>query len=185
MRRSSSRLSVLSARELQVLERLAGGLSNAAIAGDLCVSERTVDAHVRSIFSKLDLAPDADVNRRVQATLAWLQAADAQPKSALAPMLARTADPSVAVLPTFGGCNGRTTHMRRALLLIWAGTAVPFVLTILNGGPDGWLPHLLFHPVYIAFLALAFWGCESCGGSAGPDWCGAWPPCWASPLRRP
>jgi DNA-binding NarL/FixJ family response regulator len=79
MRRSSSRLSVLSARELQALECLAGGLSNTAIAADLGVSERTVDAHVRSIFTKLDLAPDADVNRRVQAALAWLQAVDAQP----------------------------------------------------------------------------------------------------------
>lgn len=48
--------------------------------------------------------------------------------------------------------------MRRALLLIWAGTALPFVLTIVNGGPDGWLPHLLFHPLYIAFLVLALWG---------------------------
>jgi hypothetical protein len=48
--------------------------------------------------------------------------------------------------------------MRRALLLIWAGTAIPFVLTIINGGPDGWLPHLLFHPAYVAFLALALWG---------------------------
>jgi len=79
MRRSSSRLSVLSTRELQVLECLAGGLSNAAIAADLGVSERTVDAHVRSIFGKLNFAPDADVNRRVQAALAWLQAVDAQP----------------------------------------------------------------------------------------------------------
>ncbi len=77
MRRSSNRLSALSPRELQVLERLAGGLSNTAIAADLVVSERTVDAHVRSMFLKLELVPHADVNRRVQAALAWLQAADA------------------------------------------------------------------------------------------------------------
>jgi DNA-binding NarL/FixJ family response regulator len=57
-----------------VLERLASGLSNAAIATDLLVSERTVDAHVRSIFTKLDLAPDQETNRRVRAALAWLQA---------------------------------------------------------------------------------------------------------------
>jgi L-asparagine transporter-like permease len=48
--------------------------------------------------------------------------------------------------------------MRRALVLIWTGTVLPFLLTILNGGPDGWLPHLLFHPAYIVFLALGLWG---------------------------
>jgi DNA-binding NarL/FixJ family response regulator len=74
MSHNSGRLAVLSAREAEVLERLASGLSNAAIATDLLVSERTVDAHVRSIFTKLDLAPDQETNRRVRAALAWLQA---------------------------------------------------------------------------------------------------------------
>lgn len=73
MTRSSSRLAALSPRELEVLERLAGGLSNAAIAAELVVSERTVDAHVSSIFTKLGLPPAPDVNRRVQAALAWLE----------------------------------------------------------------------------------------------------------------
>ncbi|HSK56004.1 MAG TPA: response regulator transcription factor [Jiangellales bacterium] len=77
MSSSDGRLSVLSPRELEVLERLAAGLSNAAIAEDLVVSERTVDAHVSSIFTKLGLPPTRDTNRRVQAALAWLQASDA------------------------------------------------------------------------------------------------------------
>jgi hypothetical protein len=36
--------------------------------------------------------------------------------------------------------------MRRALVLMWVGFVLPFVLTVINGGPDGWLPHVLFHP---------------------------------------
>jgi DNA-binding NarL/FixJ family response regulator len=79
MTRSSVRLAMLSARESEVLERLAAGHSNGAIAADLVVSERTVDAHVRSIFTKLGLAPDQDVNRRVQAALAWLQGNEVSP----------------------------------------------------------------------------------------------------------
>ena len=75
MSRSSTRLGVLSPRELQVLERLAAGRSNTAIAEDLVVSERTVDAHVRSIFTKLDLPPTPEANRRVQAAIAWMEAA--------------------------------------------------------------------------------------------------------------
>ena len=74
MSHSSTRLGVLSPRELQVLERLAAGRSNTAIAEDLVVSERTVDAHVRSIFTKLDLPPTPEANRRVQAALAWMEA---------------------------------------------------------------------------------------------------------------
>lgn len=48
--------------------------------------------------------------------------------------------------------------MRRAMMLIWGGTLLPFVLTVINGGPDGWLPHLAFHPLYVAFLGLGLWG---------------------------
>jgi DNA-binding NarL/FixJ family response regulator len=73
MARSVSRLSHLTPRECDVLQRVAEGLSNAAVADALVVSERTVDAHVRSIFTKLGLEPGLDRNRRVQATLAWLQ----------------------------------------------------------------------------------------------------------------
>lgn len=68
----SQQLSRLSSRELDVLGLLAAGLSNGGIAAHLCVSDRTVDAHVSSIFLKLDLLPSGDHNRRVQAAIAWL-----------------------------------------------------------------------------------------------------------------
>lgn len=90
MARSSGRLGVLSVREAQVLERVAAGLSNIAIAADLFVSERTVDAHVRSIFTKLGLTPDHDTNRRVQAALAWLQ--EGAERTPLGPGRGETAD---------------------------------------------------------------------------------------------
>ncbi len=70
-------LQTLSPREREVLAELARGRSNAAIASALFVSERTVDAHLRSIFVKLGLPESADANRRVQAALTWL--ADAAP----------------------------------------------------------------------------------------------------------
>ncbi|MET0736021.1 MAG: response regulator transcription factor [Microbacterium sp.] len=65
-------LSRLTPREREVLGELAQGRSNTAIAKALFVSERTVDAHLRSIFLKLGLPESADANRRVQAALAWL-----------------------------------------------------------------------------------------------------------------
>ncbi len=68
----STPLAQLSNRELEVLRELARGQSNAAIAATLFLSERTVEAHLRSIFVKLDLTPDLDSNRRVRAALAWL-----------------------------------------------------------------------------------------------------------------
>ncbi|MEO8906516.1 MAG: helix-turn-helix transcriptional regulator [Microbacteriaceae bacterium] len=61
----------LSNRERDVLRLLAHGLTNAAIAAMLFLSERTVDAHIRSIFAKLDLHADAATNRRVLAAGAW------------------------------------------------------------------------------------------------------------------
>lgn len=75
--RREAPLRYLSAREREVLAELAKGRSNAAIAGALFVSERTVDAHLRSIFVKLGLPESAEANRRVQAALTWL--ADVQP----------------------------------------------------------------------------------------------------------
>ncbi|WP_230686309.1 response regulator transcription factor [Catellatospora vulcania] len=72
---ADARLDVLSIREREVLSLLAQSLSNAAIGRRLQVSERTVDAHLRSIFVKLDLHQSADENRRVRAALTWLGSA--------------------------------------------------------------------------------------------------------------
>lgn len=66
----------LSPREREVLALLADGRSNAAIAAELYLSERTIDSHVSSVFDKLGLGRSAEVNRRVQAAAAWLRAAN-------------------------------------------------------------------------------------------------------------
>ncbi|MFI7154923.1 response regulator transcription factor [Micromonospora chalcea] len=63
----------LTAREREVLAALADGASNAGIAAQLVVSERTVDAHLRAIFVKLDLTPGGATNRRVRAARIWLE----------------------------------------------------------------------------------------------------------------
>jgi DNA-binding NarL/FixJ family response regulator len=68
-------LEALSARELEVLSVVAEGRSNTAIASRLFVTERTVEAHMRSIFSKLGLDDAGDVNRRVLAVVRYLQSA--------------------------------------------------------------------------------------------------------------
>jgi DNA-binding NarL/FixJ family response regulator len=65
----------LSERERGVLELMAQGLTNAAIANRLVVSERTVEAHVRHILTKLDITDSEDGHRRVLAVLAYLNGA--------------------------------------------------------------------------------------------------------------
>jgi DNA-binding CsgD family transcriptional regulator len=71
VRREPSRLSALSGREREVLRLLAAGLSNAGIAAELVLSERTIDAHLRSVFGKLELPDSRHDNRRVQAAAMW------------------------------------------------------------------------------------------------------------------
>jgi len=73
--RSSRRRSVLARltpREREVLELMAEGRSNRAVAERFVVSERAVEKHVSSIFDKLDLHPSGADNRRVRAVLTYL-----------------------------------------------------------------------------------------------------------------
>jgi DNA-binding NarL/FixJ family response regulator len=65
-------LARLSAREREVLALMAEGRSNSAIAQRLFVTDKAVSKHSTSIFTKLDLAPSDDDNRRVLAVLAYL-----------------------------------------------------------------------------------------------------------------
>ena len=71
-RREDDPLEELTPRERAVLELMAQGLSNAAIAQQMTLSARTVESHVRSIMTKLDLWDDPAGNRRVQAVIRWL-----------------------------------------------------------------------------------------------------------------
>jgi DNA-binding NarL/FixJ family response regulator len=72
-RRREDPLEPLTAREREVLGLMAEGRSNAAIAEALVVTERAVEKHVTSIFSKLDLVPTVEDHRRVLAVLAYLR----------------------------------------------------------------------------------------------------------------
>ncbi|MEV8061568.1 response regulator transcription factor [Streptomyces antimycoticus] len=62
----------LTPRELEVMELMAEGRSNTAIAAQLFVTERAVAKHTSNIFGKLGLPPSDDSNRRVLAVLAYL-----------------------------------------------------------------------------------------------------------------
>jgi DNA-binding NarL/FixJ family response regulator len=62
----------LSPREREVLEQIAEGKNNAAVAEALVLSERAVEKHISSLFSKLGLAKDDSTHRRVKAVLLYL-----------------------------------------------------------------------------------------------------------------
>lgn len=72
-RRRRAPIDALSAREREVLQRMAQGRSNAAIARELHIAEKTTDRHISTIFTKLGLLPQPEDHRRVLAVLSWLQ----------------------------------------------------------------------------------------------------------------
>jgi DNA-binding NarL/FixJ family response regulator len=73
-RRVRDPLADLSPREREVLELMAEGRSNTAIAQQMVVTERAVEKHVTSIFGKLGLPPAPEDHRRVLAVLTFLRA---------------------------------------------------------------------------------------------------------------
>jgi DNA-binding NarL/FixJ family response regulator len=78
-RPARSDLDRLTPREREILSEMAQGKSNAAIAAALVLSTRAVEKHTNSIFSKLGLSEEIDVNRRVKAVLLYLADAPASP----------------------------------------------------------------------------------------------------------
>jgi DNA-binding NarL/FixJ family response regulator len=78
---ASSPLNELTPRERETLEQMAQGKSNAAIAQSLFLTERAVEKHINSIFSKLGLSEERDSNRRVKAVLLYLGEADGTPRA--------------------------------------------------------------------------------------------------------
>jgi DNA-binding NarL/FixJ family response regulator len=73
-RRRDDPLAMLSAREQEVLMLMAEGRSNAGIARRIWVTEGTVEKHVRSILTKLNLPETGDDHRRVRAVITYLEA---------------------------------------------------------------------------------------------------------------
>jgi DNA-binding NarL/FixJ family response regulator len=72
IRAEDSPLGTLTPREREVLAEMAQGKSNPAISDSLSLSVRAVEKHINAIFSKLLLAEESDVNRRVKAVLIFL-----------------------------------------------------------------------------------------------------------------
>ncbi len=65
-------LAALTKRELEVLEQIAQGKSNAGVAAALVLTERAVEKHINALFAKLGLTAEPDVHRRVSAVLLYL-----------------------------------------------------------------------------------------------------------------
>jgi len=80
-RLEESPLEELTPRERQILEEMAQGKSNAAIAETLVLAERSVEKVIHSIFLKLGLTWQPDINRRVKAVLVFLSEQRAQPET--------------------------------------------------------------------------------------------------------
>ena len=71
----------LTPREREVLGEMAQGRNNAGVAAALGLSERAVEKHINSVFSKLGLSREPDVHRRVKAVLLYLaNKGDAEPR---------------------------------------------------------------------------------------------------------
>jgi DNA-binding NarL/FixJ family response regulator len=68
----------LSDREREVLQQMATGSTNAAIAKTLFMSDRAVEKHIGSVFAKLGLIDEKQVNRRVMAVLTFLEATNSR-----------------------------------------------------------------------------------------------------------
>ena len=71
-RNAESPIERLTPREREILSEMAQGKNNAAIAATLVLSERAVEKHINSIFSKLSLSEEKDTHRRVKAVLLYL-----------------------------------------------------------------------------------------------------------------
>ena len=78
-RGAGSPLQSLTSRELEVLDQVAQGKSNAAVASALFLSERAVEKHINALFAKLGLGSEPDINRRVKAVLLHLSARGSSP----------------------------------------------------------------------------------------------------------
>jgi DNA-binding NarL/FixJ family response regulator len=73
-RRSHMTIDSLTIREIEVLEQMALGLSNTAIAHELCISVKAIEKGVTTIYRKLNLSDQNLIDRRVAAAMAFLRA---------------------------------------------------------------------------------------------------------------
>jgi DNA-binding NarL/FixJ family response regulator len=72
-RRDAVSIDHLTIRELEVLEQIARGLANRAVAAELQITVKAVENHVTAIFRKLDLTDRADIHQRVAAALTYVE----------------------------------------------------------------------------------------------------------------